>query len=57
MASRAVGEGGRGAGFIVCATAKGIVGMLHEDTTGPINVNEYQSICSYNSTYENNPSQ
>ena len=41
MASRAVGEGGRGAGFIVCATAKGIVGILHEDTTGPINVNEY----------------
>ncbi len=34
VASRAVGEGGRGAGFIACATVRGIVGMLHEDMTG-----------------------
>ena len=34
VASRAVGEGGRGAGFIACATVKGMVGMLHEDMTG-----------------------
>jgi hypothetical protein len=35
VASRAVGEGGRGAGFIACATLRGIVGMLHDETTGP----------------------
>lgn len=33
MASRAVGEGGRGAGFIACATTKGIVGTLQEEMT------------------------
>lgn len=36
VAARAVGEGGRGAGFIACATVRGIVGILHEDTTGSI---------------------
>jgi hypothetical protein len=35
VASRAPGEGGRGAGFIACATVRGIVGMLHEEMTGP----------------------
>ncbi len=34
VASRAVGEGGRGAGFIACATVKGMVGILHDDITG-----------------------
>ena len=34
VAARAEGDGGRGAGFIACATTSGIVGMLHEDTTG-----------------------
>lgn len=36
MASRCEGEGGRGAGFMVCATARGIVGMLHDEITGSI---------------------
>ena len=36
MAARAEGEGGRGAGFIACATVKGIVGILQDDTTGAI---------------------
>ena len=35
VASRAPGDGGRGAGFIVWATARGIVGMLQDETTGP----------------------
>jgi len=39
VASRAVGDGGRGAGFIACATIKGMVGMLHDDTTGPSEFN------------------
>jgi hypothetical protein len=34
IASRAVGDGGRGAGFMACATISGIVGMLHDDITG-----------------------
>lgn len=32
VASGVVGDGGEG--FIACATTSGIVGMLHEDTTG-----------------------
>jgi hypothetical protein len=32
-ASRAPGDGGRGAGFIVCATASGIVGMFTDEIT------------------------
>jgi hypothetical protein len=36
VAARAVGDGGRGAGFIACATDRGIVGTLTEDTTGPV---------------------
>jgi hypothetical protein len=36
VAARAVGDGGRGAGFIAWATARGIVGTLTEDTTGPV---------------------
>ena len=35
VAARAFGDGGRGAGFMAWATAKGIVGTLTEDTTGP----------------------
>lgn len=35
VASLAPGDGGRGAGFIAWATMSGIVGILHEDTTGP----------------------
>ncbi len=34
-AAIAVGEGGRGAGFMACATIKGIVGMLQDEITGP----------------------
>lgn len=34
VAARAEGEGGRGAGFIACATVRGIVGILQDDTTG-----------------------
>lgn len=34
VASRAVGDGGRGAGFIACATIRGMVGMLHDEMTG-----------------------
>lgn len=34
MASRAVGDGGRGAGFMACATTRGIVGILHDEMTG-----------------------
>ena len=34
VAARAEGEGGRGAGFMACATTRGIVGILQEDTTG-----------------------
>jgi hypothetical protein len=34
VAARAVGDGGRGAGFMACATIKGMVGILHEETTG-----------------------
>jgi hypothetical protein len=34
VASRAEGDGGRGAGFIVCATTRGIVEILHEEMTG-----------------------
>lgn len=34
MASRAVGEGGRGAGFMAWATVKGMVGILLDETTG-----------------------
>lgn len=36
VAARAVGDGGRGAGFIAWATDRGIVGTLTEDTTGPV---------------------
>jgi hypothetical protein len=35
VAALACGDGGRGAGFIACATDRGIVGTLTEDTTGP----------------------
>jgi hypothetical protein len=35
VAARAVGDGGRGAGFMACATANGMVGTFTEDTTGP----------------------
>jgi hypothetical protein len=38
VAARAVGDGGRGAGFMACATAKGIVGTFTEDTTGSARV-------------------
>jgi hypothetical protein len=34
VASRAAGDGGRGAGFIVCATCSGIVGMFTDEITG-----------------------
>lgn len=34
VAARAVGEGGRGAGFMAWATMRGIVGILQEETTG-----------------------
>ena len=34
VAARADGEGGLGDGFMACATASGIVGMLLEDATG-----------------------
>ena len=34
VAARWVGDGGRGAGFMVCATARGIVGMLQDEITG-----------------------
>jgi len=34
VASRAVGDGGRGEGFIACATIRGIVGILQDDMTG-----------------------
>ena len=34
-ASRCVGEGGRGAGFIACATVSGMVGRLADEMTGP----------------------
>jgi hypothetical protein len=34
VASRAVGDGGRGDGFIACATIRGIVGILQDDMTG-----------------------
>ena len=37
MASRAVGEGGRGPGFMACATMSGIVEILQDDTTGSAN--------------------
>jgi hypothetical protein len=36
VAARAVGDGGRGAGFMAWATARGMVGTLTEDTTGPV---------------------
>ena len=36
VVARAVGDGGRGAGFIAWATARGIVGTLTEDATGPV---------------------
>lgn len=36
-----MGEGGRGDGFIACATDNGIVGMLHEEITGPITSYQY----------------
>src|SRR5258706_10994061 len=34
-ASRCVGEGGRGAGFIACAMVSGMVGTLADEMTGP----------------------
>jgi hypothetical protein len=37
MASRVVGEGGRGPGFMVCATMSGMVEILQDDTTGSVN--------------------
>lgn len=35
VAARCEGEGGRGAGFMAWATVSGMVGMLHDETTGP----------------------
>ena len=37
-ASRWAGDGERGAGFVVYATASGMVGMLHGDMTGSAEV-------------------
>jgi hypothetical protein len=35
-AATAVGDGGRGAGFMDCAMLRGMVGMLHDEMTGPM---------------------
>jgi hypothetical protein len=35
VAARWVGDGGRGAGFIACATTRGMVEMFTDDMTGP----------------------
>ena len=43
VAALAVGEGGRGEGFIACATGRGIVGMLLDDTTGSRMVHKNQA--------------
>jgi hypothetical protein len=56
VAARAVGEGGRGAGFIACATIKGMVGILTDDTTGSAHTSA--SISKNNGeTHWNNPVQ
>lgn len=39
-AAIAVGDGGRGAGLMDCATVRGMVGMLHEEMTGPMMPNQ-----------------
>jgi hypothetical protein len=44
VAARAFGDGGRGAGFIAWATARGMVGTLTEDTTGPACARKIHSV-------------
>jgi hypothetical protein len=58
VASRAVGDGGRGAGFMACATVRGIVGILHDDITGSTCECQFCSQEHFqNKTHLSNPAQ